>query len=483
MKLEPVKAAAWKALPEEAKELILAGSQNKKAVPVNEVFFDYWGNQDKILLFYGAYGSGKSIFVADMMIDRCMQPQYARIYFGRKILDTVRGTIFQTIVDRIKELNLEDHFYFSEAPNGSMHIRCKDNDNKFIPFGANDPQSLKSIKDPTHFILEEMDQFDWDDFGLFLSRLRTSKVKTQLIGMFNTDRLYQSHWIRKMLFDGEFASMATKIKAGFRENVFIDAAEYERSLRLISGGNVAKFNAIAEGEMALIRTGNEFWKQFDETKHIGPAPVSKSTIHVSLDENVNPYVTVSIWQVDTAAKQLRQVHEIPCKSPDNNAPKAAKKLTDWLQGIGYTDVVFLYGDPSASAKSTIDPNNRSFYDKFIEVLEKEGYKVTSRVQRSAPEVALSAAFINAIYEQNLGGWSILIGERCFTSIEDYLLVKEDADGRMFKEKVKDKETGITAEPRGHFSDAKRYFITTILASEFAAFRSRSRRRGIQDVPG
>jgi len=477
MNLRPVKATAWKGLTPELQDMLLV----QGAVPVNEVFFDHWGNPDKILLFYGAYGSGKSIFVADMMIDRCLQPPYARIYFGRKILDTVRGTVFQTIVDRIKELKREDDFHFSEAPNGSMHIRCKNNGNSMIPFGANDPQSLKSIKDPTHFILEEMDQFSFDDFGLFLSRLRTSKASTQLIGMFNTDRLYQSHWIRKMLFDGEYAHMATKIKAGFRENVFIDAGEYEKTLRMISGGNAAKFNAIAEGEMALIRTGDEFWKQFDEIRHIGPAPISQTTIHVSLDENVNPYVTVSVWQVNTEAKQLRQVHEIPCKSPDNNAPKAAKKLADWLRSISYGDVVFLYGDPSASKRSTIDPNNRSFYDKFIETLEADGFKVTSRVQRSAPEVALSAAFINAIYEQNLGGWSILISERCFTSIEDYLLVKEDPDGRMFKEKVKDKETGITAEPRGHFSDAKRYFITTILAAEFAKYKTRGRKKGIQDV--
>ena len=69
--------------------------------------------------------------------------------------------------------------------------------------------------------------------------------------------------------------------------------------------------------------------------------------------------------------------------------------------MNYSDVVFLYGDPSAGKRTTIDANNRSFYDKFIEVLRAAGYTVTSRVQRSAPEVALSAAFINGIYESNL----------------------------------------------------------------------------------
>jgi hypothetical protein len=143
--------------------------------------------------------------------------------------------------------------------------------------------------------------------------------------------------------------------------------------------------------------------------------------------------------------------------------------------MNYKDVVFIYGDPSAKRKSTVDENNASFYDKFIEVLRKKGFKVISRVMKSAPEVALSAAFINEIYESNLYGWSIVIGDMCFVSIEDYLLVKEDAEGKMFKPKEKDEETAVTYEPQGHFSDAKRYFITTILANEFKQYKSRDKK--------
>ena len=71
MKLEPVKAAAWKALPEEAKELILAGSQNKKAVPVNGVFFDHWGNQDKILLLFRPFSTLRRVHqIFQLLVER-----------------------------------------------------------------------------------------------------------------------------------------------------------------------------------------------------------------------------------------------------------------------------------------------------------------------------------------------------------------------------------------------------------------------------
>jgi hypothetical protein len=46
---------------------------------------------------------------------------------------------------------------------------------------------------------------------------------------------------------------------------------------------------------------------------------------------------------------------------------------------------------------------------------------------------------------------------------------------MAKPKIKDPDTGITYEPQGHISDAKRYFITTVLESEFKAFKSRKSR--------
>lgn len=471
--MKPLEASLFKPLDADLKELLVRSN----VVPVNDVFLPIWTAQDKVILLYGSYGSGKSVFIADKWIDKALNQKYFRGYFGRKVFDTVRGTVFQTIIDRIRELHKEHLFSFSDKPNGSMAITCRANGNQMIPFGANDSAALKSIKDPTDFFCEELDQFEHEDFRFIFSRLRTEKAITQFWGSFNTERVYKSHWIRTVLFDGEYSTLARKLKANFSDNYFLNREEYDKTLRLIANNNSAVYASIALGEWGMVRTGNEFWKQFSETRHVKHLEIITGAMHVSLDENVNPYVTVSCWQVDAEARQIRQVHELPCKSPDNNAPKAAKRLAEWLRQIGHQDVVFLYGDPSGAKRSTVDANSRSFFDKFIEVLTAEGFHVSSRVARSAPEVALSAAFINEIYEHNLNGWSILIHDRCFTSIEDYLLVKEDADGKMLKKKVTDKETKISYEPEGHFSDAKRYFITSLLAAEFNQYRARGKRRG------
>jgi hypothetical protein len=464
VKTKLLEASLFKPLPAELKEqLLLSG-----VVPVNDIFLPIWDNIYKIVLLYGSYGSGKSVFAVDVLIDKCQHDKYFRCYFGRKVFDTVRGTVFKTITDRIKELKREKLFEFSDKPNGSMIIRCKESGHEFLPFGANDSSSLKSIKDPTHFFCEELDQFSFEDFGFIYSRLRTEKAITQFYGAFNTERIYQSHWIRKVLFDGEYASDAYRLKANYYDNHFIDRQDYESKLRLIANGNIATFNAIANGEWGVVRTGGEFWNQFDETKHVRKLSYEPGVVYACLDENVNPYVTNTIWQV--RGKSINQVHEILCKSPNNNAPKAAAKFCDWLDLIQHKDVVFVCGDPSASKRSTVDENSSSFYEKFIAVVMSRGYKVVNKVMKSAPEVALSAAFINGIYENNLYGWVINISERCFSSIEDYILVKEDAEGKMFKGKEKDPVTGITYEPRGHISDSKRYLVLTVLAKEFDEYK-------------
>jgi hypothetical protein len=466
-KLHRVKASAWKQTPEHIRQRMLPG-----AVPINDALYDLWGNEFEIALLYGSYGSGKSVFIVDDLIQHAKHDEYFRCFFGRKILDTVRGTVFQTVIDRIRELKLESQFKFSDAPNSSMVITCRKNGNSFYPFGSNNPASLKSIKDPTHFFLEEMDQFTFEDFGFIYSRLRTEKAKTKLYGAFNTERIYQSHWLRKVFFDGEFKDQSFKLKVNYTDNYFIDQEAYYKKLQLIANGNAAVLNAIANGEWGVVRTGSEFLKSFDETKHVKKVQYSPGVVYASLDENVNPYVTNTIWQI--RGKQILQVHEILAQSPDNNAPKAAAKFADWLDGIGHKDAVFVCGDPSASKRSTVDENSSSFYVKFIEVLTKRGYKVINKVQKSAPEVALSGAFFNALLEGNVNGWEILISDRCFSSIEDYIMTKEDAEGRPFPEKKTHPETKIPYETRGHVLDAARYLIVLVLHTEFEAYKGRKK---------
>lgn len=293
--MKPLEASLFKPLSEELKLQLLLSN----VVPVNDSFLPFWNSTNKINLFYGSYGSGKSVFIVDRLLDKCINNKYFRGYFGRKIFETVRGTVFKTITDRIKELKKEHIFSFSDSPNGSMIITCKENGNEFYPFGANNPASLKSIKDPTDFFCEELDQFDFTDFGLIYSRLRTEKALTQFWAAFNTEKIYESHWIRKVFFEGEFADQSFKHKSTYRDNNFIDQEDYLQKLKLIANGDEATLNAIADAEWGVMSAINKFIFNFNRKKHIckGLEYIPYIDVLLSFDFNVEP-ITCLVGQCD-----------------------------------------------------------------------------------------------------------------------------------------------------------------------------------------
>lgn len=175
--LRPIKASEWFTFTEPDRELL----KSIGAVPVNDVFYELWGNRNPINLLRGGYGSGKSVGIAQDLIEKALTDSYFKCYFGRKVYEDIRESVFATIVETIEDLGVQKYFHYSTAQTSTMVINCA-NGNKFIPFGAKDPNQLKSIKDPTHFWCEEFDQFFWGDderpadFALIYPRLRTSNA-------------------------------------------------------------------------------------------------------------------------------------------------------------------------------------------------------------------------------------------------------------------------------------------------------------------
>lgn len=454
-----------------------------------------------MVLVYGGKGSAKTVSIAQLLAKEGYVNNVSSIAF-RKESSTIQTTLKKSFNLALKTTRL-----YSAYTTLEFLYRCEKGSE--IPLkGLDVEDKAKGVEGYKYIYLDELDHFDETEFEQFNLSLRGIPGQ-KIFASWNP--ISENIWVKKNLVDtyafvdtdwklpcdSSFVKISTcgsviLIKTTWEDNFWIagspDGSYGYRDENLIKQYADLKFKKPNSyrvnvlGEWGILRTGGEFFKQFDETKHVHPLEIEPTTIHVTLDENVNPYVTVSCWQ--EKEQNIRQVHEIPCKSPDNNAPKAAIKLASWLNLINYQDVVFIYGDPSASKRSTIDANSRSFYDKFIEVLQSLGFKVVTRVARSAPEIAMSAAFINDIYENNVYGYSITISDKCRVSIDDYISVKEDKDGKMLKTKVKDKTTGVTYEPQGHFSDAKRYFLTTFLKAEFEQYKSRNKRRsGSVAVPG
>lgn len=310
VELYPVKASGFlrESLPEERPILLNSG-----IVPINDIFFDCWDTRPKVHLYYGGYGSGKSIFVAQDLINKCLNDHYFKCFYGRKKWIDVRESCFDTLVSTIEEMGLQGYFKYSRADNSSMTIKCT-NGNSFIPFGGSEPDSLKSIKDPTHLWCEEFDQFEDEnedrqgDFQLLFPRLRTTKAKTQFIGSFNTMPVFPTHWILKYFFPDRYESetkpefdfldgMDIKYTfANYTDNYFIDQAEYDRQLRMSSGGNIRLYEAMAKGEFGVVDNKTPWLYNFNYDKHVKDVNYLQGyPVYLAFDFNVSPFAC-TIWQ-------------------------------------------------------------------------------------------------------------------------------------------------------------------------------------------
>lgn len=275
-------------------------------VAVNDIFWCLWHEVYKIWLLFGGRGGGKSETVFDRLIRNCIEDPYFNCYYGRKIYDKVRESCFETLVACIKKQGKEHLFKFSEADNSSMVVRCILNGNKFQPFGADKPENMKSIKDPTHIVCEEFDQFTFNDFQELLPTLRTQRAKCEFFAMFNTKNVLPDHWINMVFFPEQYVGQAKvhfnamegvpvkKIFVNFPDNYFIDHADYDAQLRLASGGNELLYRQIAAGAWGIIENDNPWIYNYKKEKHEKPVKYNiQLPVYLSFDFNNDPVACIA----------------------------------------------------------------------------------------------------------------------------------------------------------------------------------------------
>ncbi|CAK7085852.1 MAG: hypothetical protein BACC_03630 [Bacteroides sp.] len=476
----------------------------------------------RFIILYGGSSSGKSYSVAQTILIQTLQDGENTLVM-RKVGASIQKTIYEDYKVAAKGLGIDHLFKFQQNT-----IKCLYNGAKIDFSGLDDPEKIKGISNYKRVHLEELSEFDEPDLKQIRKRLR-GKVGQQIICTFNP--VSETCWIKKKLFDTEkwhdvsmtveIAGKAlpeelTKVKS-IRMNstksilnprtrqieehapdMVVIQSTYLNNFWVVGSPDgtygyydeqcIADFekdrlndpdyyNVYALGEWGVIRTGSEFFGSFHRGRHSGEHPyIPDLPIHISVDNNVLPYISVSYWQVDLSAGiKIWQFHETCAESPNNTVKKSSKLVAQYLKGIGYCDKVYLHGDASTKAANSIDDEKRSWMDLFIDTLQKEGFEIEDKVGNKNPSVAMTGEFINAIFDEIVPGIEIGIDESCTVSLEDYMSVQKDANGAILKTKVKNKTTMQTYEEHGHLSDTFRYVVTDLCLEEYTAFSNRRKR--------
>jgi hypothetical protein len=288
-----------------------------------------------------------------------------------------------------------------------------------------------------------------------------SKKNRQIILNFNPTSI--TNWIYQRFYK-EKDPKAIYTKTTFDDNKFIDE-NYKQSQKRYKDFDYNEYLVRVLGEWGTAKTGNELLSHFKEDKHLTDISYNPELpLHLSFDENVNPYLTLIIGQIYD--KTLIIIDEILKTPPQNN-------LRDLLDTFdkkynNHTEGIFIYGD------ATSLKNDVKIEGNFYDIVEKRlsNYHPQRRIPKKNPSVNIRSSWMNEVFfDGTKEGLKFLINENQHNTINDLKNVKQNADGTLMKKKIKDPKTGVSYEENGHITDAFAYMTTSIFESEFLSYSS------------
>ena len=475
------------------------------------------------IIMYGGSSSGKTYSMAQAILILTLWEGTNHLVM-RKVGASIKDTVYQDFKTAAEQLGISKLFKFSD---GVKTITCIQNKARIVFKGLDDAEKIKGLSSFKRVVLDEWSEFEEADYKQIRLRLRGMEGQ-QLIYTFNP--IKETHWIKKNVFDKQkwhdipmsveiggrvIPEELTKVKSikmneprvimhkrtgemiehspdtvviqttylnnfwvvgspdgtyGYYDEQCIATFEYDRE------HDPDYYNVYALGEWGVIRTGSEFFGSFNRGKHTAECKFNPDlALHVSVDNNVLPYISYSFWQIDYSdGITIRQIDELPAESPHNTARKSALLVAARLREMG-VDRIYMHGDASTRHANTIDDQKRSFLDLVISTLQAEGIEVIDCVGKQNPSVPMTGEFINAIFDEIIPDIRIIIGEHCTISIEDYMSVQKDENGAILKTKVKNKITMQTYEEHGHISDTFRYVVADLVREKFLLFSNRRKR--------
>lgn len=447
-------------------------------IPINDALLPFVQDESSLILIRGGRGGGKSNTAAMEYVKACSTQEYFKLFYGRKVLDRVRESQHKELIKAIQQCGLVKEFHYSEQPNGSLQILHKESGNVMLPFGGDNPQSMKSISDPTDVWCDEFDQFTESDFLALYPTLRTLRGRRRFLGTFNSYEVLKSHWIVKMfypeIYDGSEKydySVLENIKiskylVNFSDNFFIDKEEYFNQLKVAAAGDSELLEGLANGEWGYNRKGNEYYHSFKKSLHT--KSINKDLAkpdHLSLDFNVHPYMTLVVCNIEETESEINFnfIKEYCYKEPINSTKRVVEGyLNDY---IGNIRDVFYYGDAQGTRKIEGFGSDITRFDDVRSVLRRYVTDYSDRTTRSNPPVLKRRELINKIFSGNAffgrKKVSIFFDSSMTETIKDFSMCKVGLDGKD-KTKVKDPNTGVSYEQYGHTSDAVEYLVCKVL---------------------
>lgn len=169
-----------------------------------------WQSTKPYQIWYGGRGSSKSWTKAIQYLLKAQSQPYFRGIFARDTQKNVRMSQYQLFKDIAGRFScFRDQFAFTDGP---MKITCRQNGNFLMGGSFEQPDTLRSVADPTDFWAEEPitrgSQINRQDFFDIVGSLRNSHdISTQFHFTFNP--ISRQTWIYRDFFEQKLYDVET----------------------------------------------------------------------------------------------------------------------------------------------------------------------------------------------------------------------------------------------------------------------------------
>lgn len=421
------------------------------------------------ILFGGALGGGKTIWGLSALLIMCEIFPKSRWCVIREDLEKIRTTT----IPSFKKLNpsgkLRESPYEYTHPNGSQILfkgENYDNDKELL--------WLRGFE-ASGFLFEEINECREITLDIAFSRAgrweSDPRPKPIILATCNP----ANNWVKERIYDkfklGQLPKNWLYIQSKVTDNPYL-TPEYLENLKNMPR---YQYEVFVEGNWDIsLKQGGEFYKCFELDKHVVECEYDpKLPLHISFDENVNPYLPVGIFQLE--GNEIRWIDSIEGKNPDNTIKAVCNAFK--RRYPNHESGVFVYGDATSQKDDVKLEKGHNFFRLILN--ELSDYKPQLRVTPANPSVAMRGMFINAVLEINYEGIVVKIDPRNKTAINDFVNVKEAPDGTKHKAKETDPKTGVSFQKWGHFTDLFDYLITYAHSSAYTKYQKGNRSMNIR----
>lgn len=217
----------------------------------NDTFYDVGRPSHRHVHYFGGAGSGKSIHVAQDLVEYALQYGGSRQMYVRKIRNTLKESCFRELENAIElygyggavSKNLTDlSFVF---PNGS----------KLLANGLDDKEKLKSVSAIDRIWIEEATEIEENDYDQLDLRLRGERpYPKQIIASYNP--ITKKHWLKARFHDTPDPAVFLH-KSTYLDNAFV-GEEYAATMERLRLKNPHYYRVYGLGEWGDLVEGMTF---------------------------------------------------------------------------------------------------------------------------------------------------------------------------------------------------------------------------------